>query len=462
MKKLITLIFFLLIVANHCNPPTILQLKQKYNLPRIPTSASCRINIVATDELYTKVEASRLVEALLSHLGLFRLVHLNPQLEADYELQVRLVDGAANIMPTYFTLVRLRDETEVITNLEVDGDSAQDIITMDTQAISKLFSRYAHFYQEDKLYFQQLARQEAVERTGRDQRDQISQDQSQSTNQGIDQASIQGTADEVTSIRFIPSRHIYGLVIGVGDYQDSSFPDLPFAINDAEGIYEMLLDDEFIGVPQENIFLITGEEATLTNIYVKLDEIKRKATASTDLIFFYYSGHGAPLTDGSGEIKDGLLVPFDANINSLERTCIPLSELQTEIQSLPASAIVMLDTCFSGQGRSEGVLPPGIRGLTVEPRQDLIQINDSNKLFITGSKANQFSNDYPEKQHGLFTYYVLQGLHDKRADTNFDGFVEMGELYNYLEITLPRESTALSGLQEPQLFGEGKSLVINQ
>lgn len=261
--------------------------------------------------------------------------------------------------------------------------------------------------------------------------------------------------------KFVPPRFIYAIVIGIGNYEDSSFPQLPYAVNDARAINHMLTSQNF-GVPRENIEILLNEEATLTNIYVALDDIKRKANSTSNCIFFYFSGHGAPITEGSGEMTDGVLIPHDANIRSLQRTGISIAELNDEISSTNASAIVMLDACFSGQGRSEGVLPPGVRGLTVTPRSDIIQNSSADKIFITGAGPNQFSNDYSQEQHGLFTYYVLQGLMDKRADDNYDGLVEIGELYNYLSVIVPRESTSLSGLQEPQIYGNGKNIVINQ
>lgn len=261
------------------------------------------------------------------------------------------------------------------------------------------------------------------------------------------------------SLRLTLPRNIYAVIIGVGHYMDSNdFPELPYAVNDAQAIKNMLTDTNIIGVPETNIRMLLNEEATSRNIYAAVDEITRQASAPNTLVFFYFSGHGAPLTEGSGEVIDGVLVPYDAAINSLNRTGIPLSEFQQDINNLPSNCIVMLDSCFSGQG---AVMPSSVRGLTVAPRQELIQSSFSNKVFITGSGNNQFSNDYPQEQHGLFTYFVLQGLGDKRADNDYDGYISMGELYNYLKINVSRISSSLTGYQEPTITGGGNALVIN-
>lgn len=263
----------------------------------------------------------------------------------------------------------------------------------------------------------------------------------------------------VTSIRFIPPRNIHALVIGISNYRDRmDFPTLPYATNDAYEIASMLKNPEVIGIPEENVTVLTDNQATYTNIYSALDNLMRVATSNNSLIFFYYSGHGAPLTEGTGEVVDGVLVPYDAAINNLKRTGISVKELNSELDAAQSGAIIMLDSCFSGQG---SIMPSDVRGLTVAPRQELIQSHNSSKVFITGSANNQFSNDYPQEEHGLFTYFVLEGLGDKRADRDYDGYVSMAELYEYVKANVTRVSATLTGYQEPQLSGNGTNLVIN-
>jgi len=55
--------------------------------------------------------------------------------------------------------------------------------------------------------------------------------------------------------------------------------------------------------------------------------------------------------------------------------------------------------------------------------------------------------------HGLFTYYLVQGLRGA-ADANNDGIVSLQELYAYLEREVGQRSRAVGGNQHPMMKGE--------
>ena len=228
------------------------------------------------------------------------------------------------------------------------------------------------------------------------------------------------------SPKYIPPRAMHALIVGVGKYESTSFPSLPYAERDARAMYNMLINKKIIGIPSSNVKLIVGKNATSKNINVAIGKLLKKASSKNNLVLFYFSGHGAPLTKNTGEIKDGLLVPYDGDIDSLEYTCIPLSTINSRFNRTSSNAIVMLDACFSGQGKSAGVLPPGVKGVTISKRKKLVNNTKTNKVLMTGSGADQFSNDYDKSKHGLFTHFVLEGIGNKRADGNYDGICRDG------------------------------------
>lgn len=53
------------------------------------------------------------------------------------------------------------------------------------------------------------------------------------------------------------------------------------------------------------------------------------------------------------------------------------------------------------------------------------------KVIITASAANEVSVENDELQHGVFTYYLLEGLHGK-ADFAGDGLITLDEAYLYV------------------------------
>lgn len=59
------------------------------------------------------------------------------------------------------------------------------------------------------------------------------------------------------------------------------------------------------------------------------------------------------------------------------------------------------------------------------------------KVIITASAANEVSVEKDELQHGVFTYYLLEGLRGA-ADTDRDGTVTVDEAYRYVSEKVPR------------------------
>jgi hypothetical protein len=99
--------------------------------------------------------------------------------------------------------------------------------------------------------------------------------------------------------------------------------------------------------------------------------------------------------------------------------------------------IVLLDACHSGLG----VVHRGI------DTQRLRRFNDAQagRVWLAAGAADQLAFEDPNLGHGIFTYYVLQGLSGK-ADLNDGGYVMAQELFSYVEAQVTGKSV---GLQTP-------------
>lgn len=73
--------------------------------------------------------------------------------------------------------------------------------------------------------------------------------------------------------------------------------------------------------------------------------------------------------------------------------------------------------------------------------------------MITASGPNEVALESPELGHGIFTYYLLEGLAGK-ADRNGDGLVTVSELYEYVEDQVDRKAREAGGRQRPLMKGE--------
>ena len=63
------------------------------------------------------------------------------------------------------------------------------------------------------------------------------------------------------------------------------------------------------------------------------------------------------------------------------------------------------------------------------------------RAIITASRPSEVSIELPELGHGIFTYYLVNGLKGA-ADLNRDGIISLQELYEYVE--QDRKSTRLN------------------
>jgi len=126
-------------------------------------------------------------------------------------------------------------------------------------------------------------------------------------------------------------------------------------------------------------------------------------------LYVFYAGHGFP----DEQTKEPYLIPVDVNGTDLQ-FAIKQSDFFKKLTEYPTKRIVVfLDACFSGGGRQQGLL--AARGVKVKPKESLLK---GNLVVITASSGSQSSLPYDEKQHGLFTYYLLKKLKDTKGDIN--------------------------------------------
>lgn len=212
----------------------------------------------------------------------------------------------------------------------------------------------------------------------------------------------------------------YAVIIGINNYDDNNIQPLQFAANDAEEFHELLITNA--DYPKENCFLFTENTLfpTYTEIKSRTEDICKKAIAD-DHILIYFAGHGQEINGKSYLIfKDTILDEIPNNILMLE-------ELNKMLHTSKAKfKIRFFDACHSGQ--------KGIRG-----KENVMSENFYRALtprlegFITiaSCKQNQYSYEWPEKRHGVFTYFLLEALNGA-ADSDKDNKVTLHEAYEYV------------------------------
>ena len=234
----------------------------------------------------------------------------------------------------------------------------------------------------------------------------------------------------------------WGLIIGIEDY--NRLPKVDYARKDA-----LIVRDYFIrvlGVPEENIISLIDADATKAQIEGYMKKYIPNNVGKDANLYVYFAGHGMPGTK-KGE---PYLVPYDADTRFIEQTGYKLISFYQDLDKLDVKRVyVFLDSCFSGvASRAAEMLVKGARPALVHVEK--VSPPSSSIISLNATSTGQISNAYPEKRHGLFTYYLLRGLKGE-ADTNDDGWSSVKEIYAYVRKNVKRQSRRMQSEQTPSI-----------
>ncbi|MCX5855216.1 MAG: caspase family protein, partial [Deltaproteobacteria bacterium] len=229
---------------------------------------------------------------------------------------------------------------------------------------------------------------------------------------------------------------IWAVIIGINRYHN--LPSLKYAVNDAREVYRYLI--EVNRVPKDHIWLLLDEDATLDRIRSALGTQLRRKAGKEDMVIIYLAGHGATEKDTSSPDGDGLekyILPHNADPKDLYASAIPMGEVSRIFQRISSEKLVFLsDTCYSGASGGRTILASGARANVSGAFLDRLS-QGKGRMIIAASDANQVSAEKDELKHGVFTYYLLEGLGGK-ADFDGDGVITLDEIYRYVSIKVPQ------------------------
>ncbi len=234
------------------------------------------------------------------------------------------------------------------------------------------------------------------------------------------------------------------IVIGIKDYKD--IPDTKYADKDALTFIDYATDS--LGIKPKNIQYLIDSKASILDLE-ELDQWLSKKIKRNTEVFFYYSGHGF---NNNGE---SLLLPFDFRSNLVDRSSISKDKFIQNILSYnPEHIYAFFDACFSGLGREGETLIAGLRNISIVEEKKI----DNVTIFNSASGA-EFSSDFDEVGHGLFSYYLMKGLEGK-ADMNEDKQINTSELYSYIEDNVSSTALSIGFAQNPSLLSSQDKIIL--
>jgi len=171
------------------------------------------------------------------------------------------------------------------------------------------------------------------------------------------------------------------------------------------------------------------------------------AVRPNDLLWVHFACHG--------QVVDGqpVLVTKQARVRNLANSALPLHKIEETMKRSQANRLmVTLDACHVGVDIGRSGSDPTFNRHVYELAQGF--------ALIAASTAQQKAQEWQEREHGVFTYYLLEGLSGK-ADLDGKQFVTVDDLKNYVLNQLRIWSPLYGGIiQEPTARTEGLGSLI--
>lgn len=228
----------------------------------------------------------------------------------------------------------------------------------------------------------------------------------------------------------------FAVVIGNELYNNEI--EVKYALNDAK-VFKLYLQ-KTLGLPDNNIqYIENGTFGQILNALKWINDVAKVYNGQAKIIF-YYAGHGMP----DEQTKSAFILPVDGYSQNIQ-TAVKLAEVYDKLTEFPSvSVIVFLDACFSGATReTNGTMLAQGRGVKIKPKNELLT---GNLVVSSSATGDETAFPYTEKQHGLFTYFLLKKLQASK------GNVTLNELRNYIITNVTQKSVVVNKKsQTPQV-----------
>jgi hypothetical protein len=216
-----------------------------------------------------------------------------------------------------------------------------------------------------------------------------------------------------------------------------------------------LVDPNRGGYQGQYVKLLTdsdGQSPHRANILRTIKQMARVADPQ-DSILFYFSGHGL------AQEGQAYLVPREGSADDALDSCVSIAWIRDQIeQSKANSKLLIIDACHSGLEMGK----PATGRMTAEFETMLKNVSEAGIAVLSSCKANETSLEDADLAHGVFSYYLTEGL-TGLADSDGDYDISIFEAYEYVSKNVKEWTIKHLEPQTPTLFAKvaGEITLVN-
>ncbi|MGV6860705.1 MAG: caspase family protein [Putridiphycobacter sp.] len=263
----------------------------------------------------------------------------------------------------------------------------------------------------------------------------------------------------------IQKSNLYLVSIGVSKHKNQKY-NLNYADKDAKDFAATFNKSNAFN--EVNTLVMTNEEVTLAEL-TKIKPFLQQANTN-DVVMIFVAGHGVLDDD-----FNYYFASYDMDFNKPKVRGIPYESIEKLLDGIKAiKKLLFIDTCHSGELDKEDVEETDqidnsengdiifrAAGKNVSVKDNPLGLKSTNELMkslftelrtgtgatvISSSGGAELSIEGGEFENGLFTYCLLEGLVNKKADLDKDKSITISEIQKYVS----KEVSILSkGLQTP-------------
>ncbi len=245
------------------------------------------------------------------------------------------------------------------------------------------------------------------------------------------QAYLSDDVDKILSTNQTSS-NTYALIVANENYV--RVDNVSYALNDGRTFMEYCV--ETLGIPSANVIYVA--DASRNDFVYALAKIKKEVLKNPQAeLIIYYAGHGIP----DEKTRTAYLLPIDGYGTDVS-TGYSLETLYAELGTLPNKVVVLLDACFSGAKREGGMVVEA-RGVAIKAQKTDPK---GNTVVFSAAQGDETALPYHEKFHGMFTYFLLKKIKEKKGD------VTLAELSDYVITNVQAYSTPINNKRQTPMI----------